>query len=116
VAAAPDVLIRGLAIVLVIGCGGGSSPALKNSAPPEDPLAKLTTWETQVCACNAVEGEAVDETCSIEAAKPVNEWVRDGTSWKKNLDDAQVKEALEILDRIRRCFQAGIGDPLPPHH
>ncbi|HEX7702969.1 MAG TPA: hypothetical protein VF403_19660 [Kofleriaceae bacterium] len=109
-------MIRELAIVLIVGCGGGSSPALKNSVPPEDPLAKLRTWETQVCACNAVEGETLDETCSSEAVKPLNDWVHDGTSWKKNLDDAQIKEALEIADRIRRCFQAGIGDPLPPHH
>ena len=108
--------MRELLLVLVVACGGGSSPALKNTAPREDPLAQLRTWETQMCACNAVEGDAIDETCSGEAAKPVNEWVRDGTSWKKNLDDAQVKEALEIMDRIHRCFQAGIGDPLPPRH
>jgi hypothetical protein len=107
--------VRQLLLALVVACGGGSSPTtLKNTEPPHDPLAKLRTWETQVCACNAVEGDTIDETCSGEAAKPVNEWVRDGTSWKNNLDDAQVKQALEILDRIHRCFQAGIGDPLPP--
>jgi hypothetical protein len=50
-----------------------------------------------------------------EAAKRVNEWGCDGTLWKNNLDDAQVRVALEILERIHRGFQAGIGDPLPPH-
>jgi len=67
-----------------------------------------------MCACLENQPPEVDETCSGEAAKPVNAWVRDGT-WKRGSHArAGSNRRQRSSTRIHRCFQAGIGDPLPP--
>jgi hypothetical protein len=104
--------MRGLILLMVVACGA--------PRPTTDPLAKLRSYEAAMCWCpehpdpKAVELGAVDEDCSIAASEPVKAWVGDGTSWQVGLTPDEVTEAKAILERIRRCFQAGIGDPLPP--
>jgi hypothetical protein len=103
-------------LVLLLACRRPTQTPIQNAAPRSgvDPLAKLRVFEATMCACLVNQGPEIDESCSGTAAEPVNAWIHDGTSWKRGLTNDQVTEANEILDRIQRCFQAGIGDPLPP--
>jgi hypothetical protein len=115
------------AVVLVAACGGGSPRPLRNTAAagPDDPILRLARLEPAMCGCVERQGSTIDMVdpgsaegeladCVSKAAVPVNAWIGDDVGWRRGLSAAQVARATELLDRIRRCFQVGVGDPLPP--
>ena len=84
------------------------------AAPTPARLAKLRNMEKPVCTalgkCGGEDGP--DEICAGKVVAPINAWIRDAT-WRRTFDPDQIAEAETILARIRSCFQAAIGDPLP---
>jgi hypothetical protein len=105
--------MRAAALVVLAACGPTHRPAapIANSMPATDPLAELVAIRDGLCDClHHQEGE-LDESCPSPFADRYNAWA------KRKHDDltpAQRTRLAELDEEAHRCFQASIGDPLPP--
>jgi hypothetical protein len=108
--------------VALVACGGDARDPGKAAPPPRaavpEPLVLLHRYEVAMCACTTEEYEAshqLGDECPGDPSGKTNAMIAD-PSWRRTLDAQQNAEADRLLDRIRRCFQASEGDPLPPAH
>jgi hypothetical protein len=103
-----------------LGCGAprGAAPVGNSDTPRRvaDPLAELAAIRAGLCNCVEHPGPSIeegDDSCIGPFANRYNAWSKNPTS-RAGLSTADQARLAELDDAARRCFQAAIGDPLPP--
>jgi hypothetical protein len=85
-----------------------------SSSPPPELFSELIAIDAGLCACAHAEGDAIDEGCAQPFIDRYNAWVHATERARERLPPDQHARLLEIDEHAHRCFQAAIGDPLPP--